>query len=91
MPINHIFYKNNLIAEIESQTSTVRQQLLDELVAAGSDPVVWKRRFQMLKHLNIIQAQLIDKVYNFETDDPLDYVEMDIIHMDILLVTSRNA
>lgn len=91
MSINHVFYKNNIIAEIETRTSVIRQELLNELVAAGSDPVVWKRRFRMLKHLNLLQAQLIDKLYKFETDNPEDYLELANLNFDLLLTTSRNA
>lgn len=91
MSINHVFYKNNLIAEIETQAAAIRQQLLDELVAAGSDSVVWKRRFRMLRHQSTLQAQLIDKIYKFETDDPTDYLELQNLNLDLLLTTSRNA
>jgi hypothetical protein len=91
MTINHVFYKNNLIAEINRAATEVKNQLLDELYAAGSDPVVYKRRFQMLKHLNVLQAQLVEKVYNFNTNNAADYLELRPVLMDIHLVTSRNA
>lgn len=91
MTINHVFYKNNLIAEINRAANEVKNQLLDELYAVGSDPVVYKRRFRMLKHLNLLQAQLIEKVYNFDTDDASDYMNLYPIKFDILSVVSRNA
>lgn len=91
MSINHIFYKNNLIAEIEKQASMLRQQLLNELVASGSDAVVWKRRFRMLRHQSTLQAQLINKIYNFETNDPADYLELKNLNMDLILTIYRNA
>jgi hypothetical protein len=91
MEINHVFYKNRIITDLEIQTTEIRLQLLSELVAAGSDPVVWKRRFRMLQHLNILHAQLIDKLFNFETDDPKDYLEFGYVRMDLLTVVSRNA
>jgi hypothetical protein len=91
MTINHVLYKNNLIAEIDRAVTEVKNQLLNELYAAGSDPVVYKRRFRMLKHLNLLQAQLIEKVYNFTTDTAGDYLELRSIIMDIHMVTSRNA
>lgn len=91
MSINHVFYKNNLVAEIETQASIIRQQLLDELVASGSDPVVRKRRFLMLQHLSIVQAQLINKLYLFETDDPTDYLETDCVMREMYTTVSRNA
>lgn len=91
MPINHVFYKNNLITEIEKQASTIRQQLLDELVAAGSDHTVRKRRFLMLQHLSLLQAQLIDKLYQFETDNPIDYLEINWVITEMYTMVSRNA
>lgn len=91
MTINHVFYKNNLIAEIDRVATEVKNQLLDELYAAGSDPVVYKRRFRMLRHLNLLQAQLIEKIYNFDTDNASDYIDMLPVHFDIFSVVSSNA
>ena len=91
MSINHVFYKNHLVAEIEKQVTTVRHQLTAELVAAGSDPVVYKRRFRMLQHLNTWHAQILNKLLNFETDDKSDYLEMKYLQFDLYSVVSRNA
>lgn len=91
MSINHVFYKNHLVAEIEKQVSITRQQLTDELIAAGSDPVVYKRRFRMLQQLNAWHAQIIIKLFNFETDDPSDYLELRYFQVDLFSVVSRNA
>lgn len=91
MSINHAFYKNNLIAEIEKTASGIRNQLFEELIAAGSDQTKYKRRIRMLCHLNLIQAQLLNKVYEFATDDPRDYIELRPIIQDLHSVTARNA
>jgi hypothetical protein len=91
MSINHIFYKNNLIAVIETLTSEVRQQLIHNLVSAGSDPVAYKGYFQSLQQLLILHAQLIDKVYIFETDDPADYFELVAMSQNVHIISSRHA
>lgn len=91
MPINHVFYKNHLVAEIENQIGQSRQLLVAELIAAGSDPVVYRRRFRMLKHLNLWHAQIITKLLDFETDDPADYLEFKYFMMELHNITSRNA
>lgn len=91
MPINHVFYKNHLVAEIEKQVSATRQQLTDELIAAGSDPVVYRRRFRMLQQLSTWHAQIINKLFNFETDDPADYLEIRNVMIDLHSIISRNA
>jgi hypothetical protein len=91
MPINHVFYKNYLVTEIENRVAQVRQQLVAELIAAGSDPVVYRRRFRMLKQLSTWHAQTINKVFDFETDDPADYLEMRNFMIELHSITSRNA
>lgn len=91
MSINHVFYKNHLITEIEKKVAVVRQQLTDELISAGSDPVVYKRRFRMLQQLNDWHSQIINKLFNFKTDDPDDYLEMKYVLTDMFCVVSRNA
>ena len=91
MSINHVFYKNNLVAAIETLTSEVRQQLIHNLVSAGSDPVAYKGYFQSLQQLLILHAQLINKVYIFETDDPEDYFELLPMAQNIHIISSKHA
>jgi hypothetical protein len=91
MTINHVFYKNYLVTEIENRVAQVRQQLIDELIAAGSDPVVYGRRVRMLQQLSTWHAQIIKKLFAFETDDPADYLEMKNFLVDLHSITSRNA
>lgn len=91
MPINHVFYKNHVLTEIESRVSQVRQQLITELIAAGSDSVVYRRRIRMLQQLSTWHAQIIKKLFDFETDDPTDYLEIRNVMIDLHSITSRNA
>lgn len=91
MPINHVFYKNHIVTELESRVAQARQQLIAELIAAGSDPVVYRRRVRMLQQLSTWHAQIINKLFAFETDDPADYLEIRGIMVDLHSITSRNA
>jgi hypothetical protein len=91
MTINHVLYKNNLMYELDKKITELRNQLLEELYAAGSDPVLYQRRYNMIKHLHLLQAQLTEKIKNFVTDDARDYMEIDAVILDVYMVISRNA
>jgi hypothetical protein len=91
MTINHIFYKNCLIAKIENIVAEDRKKILNDLVASGSDSELYKKNFQRLHHLSILHAQLINKVYNFNTDNAEDYMHLTPMIMDLKLTTSINA
>jgi hypothetical protein len=91
MYVNHVFYKNCLLTEIESRVAQARQKLIDELIAAGSDPVVYRRRIRMLQQLSTWHAQIINKLFAFESDDPADYLEIRGAMIDLHSITSRNA
>ena len=52
---------------------------MQELIANATDPVVFKRRIRMLKHLNLYETQIISKIQNFETDNVDDLNSFDFI------------
>lgn len=91
MSINHVFYKNWIMAEIEDMVSRSRKQLMTELVAAGSDPVLAHRRRRMLRDLSVWHAQIIDKLHSFHTDNVQDYLNTRNFLMDHNFVINRNA
>jgi hypothetical protein len=72
------FYKIKLINRLLEHTRRVRSQLLDELTTNATDPVVFKRRLRMLRHVNSYESQLLQKIENFETDDIQDLVNFDV-------------
>ena len=72
------FYKIKLINRLLEHTRRVRSQLLDELTTHATDPVVFKRRLRMLRHVNSYESQLLQKIENFETDDIRDLVNFDV-------------
>ncbi len=71
------FFKLKLIKKLLHQTNRVRTQLLSELITEATDPVIVKRRIRMLTHLNMYEGQLLEKIQNFETNDPNDLIEFD--------------
>jgi len=75
------FYKIKLINRLLEHTHRVRSQLLKELTTNATDPVVFKRRLRMLRHVNSYESQLLQKIENFETDDMQDLVNFDVTPM----------
>ena len=73
------FYKIKLINRLLDRTHRVRSRLLDELATNATDPVVFKRRLRMLRHVNSYESQLLQKIENFETDDMQDLINFNIV------------
>ena len=71
------FYKIKTIKKLLIYTTQLRTQLLDELVAHATNPVIIKRRMRMLRHVNIYENQLLEKIQAFETNDIRDLAEFD--------------
>ena len=72
------FYKIKLINRLLEHTHRLRTDLLHELTTNATDPVVFKRRLRMLRHVNSYESQLLQKIENFETDDIQDLVNFDV-------------
>lgn len=90
MKINHVFYKTYLINRLQQHITVVREELLAEFTAAGTDTVVWMRRFRMLRQLAAWESQVIAKIYSFDSDSADDYL-IDPFVQELVTVTSRNA
>lgn len=71
------FYKIKLIKKIIKQIDQAREQLFNDLVTNATDPTIFKRRLRMLKHLNLYENQLVEKVQQFQTDDVNDLLNFD--------------
>lgn len=72
--------------------STIKKQLLDELTVAATDDVIFMRRFRMLRQVAALESQLIEKIYQFQTDENQDYATaITVINNELKLVTSRSA
>ena len=71
------FYKVKLIKKILKQTERTRSRLLEELVTDATDPTIYKRRLRTLRHLNLYENQLLEKIQHFQTDNVHDLVDFD--------------
>jgi hypothetical protein len=89
--INHSFYKTLLLDSVEKNVADARQKLINELITAGNDPVVWKRRVRMLSQLSQWHSDIVEKIYTFETDSVEDYQLINSLWQELYIVTSRNA
>lgn len=81
MTVNIKYYKIKLIKKFLSNTTQARTNILNELVINATDPVIYKRRLRMLEHLSRYEQQIINKLQNFDTEDPRDF---DTASKDIL-------
>ncbi len=84
------FYKIKLIKNLLEYSQRVRNQLLDELVTNATDPVVYSRRLRMLRHVNLYENQLIQKIQNFDTDDVDDFAQVNL-KRELNRITHRSA
>lgn len=69
------FYKIKTIKKLLYINEQLRKQLLEELVVNATDPVIVQRRLRIIKHLNLYENQLIEKISSFDTDDVNDLLE----------------
>lgn len=90
MSSNAKFYKIKIIKKLLTKTNRARTQLLDELIVNASDPIIVQRRIRMLKHLNLYENQLIDKIQNFKTNEVSDLNFIYIEHY-VDLIINRSA
>jgi hypothetical protein len=63
-----------MLRKFLSHSEKLKKNLLQELVARATDPVIRMRRFRMLRQLNLYESQIIKKIENLETDDSYDFV-----------------
>lgn len=71
------FYKLKLIKKLLYCANNARSQLFNELAVNATNPTIVKRRIRMIKHINLYENQLIEKIQNFETDDVSDLNSFD--------------
>lgn len=73
MTINHNFLRMRLTKEFLDAVYNEKQQLLNELMIYGTDPVRVNRRMRMLRQLSEYEALIVDKIQHFESNNPEDY------------------
>lgn len=87
-----IFYKLVLSDIVGELIQSHKSNLHRELQERASDPVIFKRRFRMLTQLAEYESQIYKKIYNFNTNDIIDYNSaIQLIIREIQDVTNRNG
>jgi hypothetical protein len=90
MPQNIKFYKLKLVHSFLSETTKLKNWLLNELIIYATDPIKSMRRMRMLTQLCETEAQLLKKIEDFQTDDPSD-LTLYFLLPDIKNVCDRSA
>lgn len=88
---NHTFYKTVLVYDFLGEVAKVKQDLLNELLIYGSDPVVHMRRIRILAQLSEFESQVLYKIKNFQTNDPADYKLSNIYHQELQEICHRSS
>ena len=90
MTINFDFYKLKLVQDTVQLVADARTKLLEELIIHASDPTIKMRRFRMLKQLSQFESQMIEKIWQFETNNHRDLLQIKLLD-EIRSVVSRDA
>ena len=90
MTDNIKFYKIKLIKKLLVCTEQIRNELFNELTIHATDPIIVKRRLRMIRHVNLYQNQLVEKIQNFETDNIDDLNKFDFLK-NIKSIIHRSA
>lgn len=91
MSDNIDFFKLQAVFQILNQIFEAKQILLDELVVQASDPVIYNRRFRMISQLSQYESEIVNKLQEFQTDDPKDLLNLDFIKKEINVICSRSS
>jgi hypothetical protein len=75
----HPFYRSSLAHKIISYIAEKRDFLINDLVAYSGDSVRYNRRFRMLIQLANYEASILEKIRDFNTDSPDDFITTHII------------
>lgn len=73
MQANQTLLRIRMLDSFLKQVASHKQWLMNDLVKHATDSVIRMRRFRMLSQLCEYEAQVIQKIYNLETDNPLDF------------------
>lgn len=88
MTPNIKFYKIKFLKDLMKVVQNERVILLDELIDNATDPVIFKRRMRMMRHLNMYENQMLQKIQDFDTDDVQDFEK---VFVNINTIVNRSA
>ncbi len=75
-----------MLQEFLVKVQAAKEVLLGELVTRASDPVILKRRFRMLSQLALYESIVVSKIYNLETEDNSDFLNLSYIkHINTII------
>ena len=87
-----LFLKLVITKQLIEYIEQKRKQFYIELSSLAGDPVLVKRRFRMLGQLDMYEAQIFEKIYNFEFQNINDFHDSRrLIFKEITQVTEKNA
>ena len=87
-----LFLKLVITKQILEYIDQKRKQFYIELSTLASDPVLVTRRFRMLSQLDMYEAQILQKIHNFEFQNIGDFHDSrSLIFQEITKVTEKNA
>jgi hypothetical protein len=90
--MNKKFYKLFATEALLNHAAKLELSLFSEMVSFATDDIKFKRRARFLKNLSEVKAQLLNKISNFDTDNPGEYIDgVDQILIELDRVVSRNA
>lgn len=87
----HPFLKTRLIYDISIFIKDKRDLLLRDLVAYTTDSVRYKRRIRMLIQLAEYEKQILEKIRDFETDNPADiekHIMLRVLEHEVETITN---
>ena len=90
MLLNTTSLKLELTRQALDHFCWARQSLLDDLIIYATDPIVVKRRFRMLRQLSRYEAQILNKIYSFDSEDINDFSINHIKH-ELSYVINKSA
>jgi len=90
--MNNKFLKLYAAEQFMIAADQQRKLLFQDLIDNATDDVVFMRRFRMISQINYFESQSIRKIYNFETNDPSDYMHgLSLLLAELHAVASKNA
>lgn len=92
MVINNLYHRLFVTQQLVALLQNQMQNLQQDLIANALDPIKVKRRFRMMKQLSLYQAQLLDKIPNFHSDDAKDFQRfMDHVSREVFTIVHRSS
>lgn len=87
---NISYFKLQLVYDFLCESTSLKKQLLDELVIYATDSVRRMRRMRMLAQLCEYESQILKKIDDFHSLDPQDF-DIGILKEELHNVCDRSS